>query len=655
MQLKYIFFTIILLSVCSNANLIADDGKVLQPISFFNNKAHDNFYWEALVTVIKDKQKALNVINALRSSNSQTHDETFAWNEEHPANIDDFFDKLFIDYVSVRPQALTQIGLFDPIGVRDHNAHLNDVSPQAVLAGFNQTKRNMAILNKYSYDELSDEQKISYKIFSWMLQHQVAGESFVFHEYRISQLQGILADLSVLLTQFHKLEVMEDVRNYITRLSKIPTQIDQAIELMEWQKAHGIIPPRFTVQKVIVIIERTNPIQKDEHVFYKHLTENVEKIGLENKQTILDQAADIINNQVYPAYEKLKKYFVQLLDVAQENNGVWALPDGDAYYRHMLKQQTTTDFTPEQIHQLGLEEVKKIHDQMRSLLAQEGIADDAKSVGALMQELAKDQRFYYPNTAEGRELCLKNYEAILERVRKELMHLFDLKPQTGVAIKRVPIHEEASAPGAFYFQPSLDGSRPGIFFANLRDMSELPTYGMETLTVHEAEPGHHFQLGLQNEMEMPIFRKITEDFNAYAEGWALYTEKLAYEHNFYSSSFTKLGHLQDELMRAARLVLDTGIHHKRWTREQAIAYMKEVTGYNHNSVVTEIERYFVLPGQACSYKIGQLKILELRKRAQESLGDAFNIKEFHNAVLRVGMVPLSVLEEVINQYIQDNL
>jgi uncharacterized protein (DUF885 family) len=291
---------------------------------------------------------------------------------------------------------------------------------------------------------------------------------------------------------------------------------------------------------------------------------------------------------------------------------------------------------------------------MRKLLASEGLDDPKKEVGSIMQDLKKNPQFYYPNTDAGRAECLADFERILERSRKELAPLFGIKPSMGVTIQRVPVHEEAGSAGAYYCQPSIDGSRPGLFFANLRDMSEMPKYSMETLTIHEAEPGHHFQLALQNSMNIPVLRKLGP-YNAFYEGWALYTEKLAYENNFYSSSFSQLGHLKDELMRAARLVIDTGLHHKRWTREQAIDYMEATTGMHRNAVTSEIDRYLVMPGQACSYKIGQLKILELRQRAKDMLGERFDIREFHDVILSLAAAPLAVLATVIDAYIADKL
>lgn len=625
---------------------------IAQDVFFPQLKAEH--YWEALVQMANNnKEIALNIINALQTNKADSIAP--AWKEQRPKNIDAFFDKLFLSHVSDNPQLLTQIGLFESIGVRDHNAHLNDMSPDQILKFFNQTKENLDTLNDYSLEKLTHDQKISYQIFSWMLKHQVLGEKFLFHNYKINQMDGVLMELSVLFTQFHKLEIAQDVENYISRLQKIPNQFDQVIQLLEFQKSIGIMPPRFTIEKVISIINNSVQMEAHEHIFFDHLAHQIEKIEINNKNDVLNRAKQVMQEEVYPAYARLKKYFEQLLEFAQQNNGVWALPHGDEYYIHMLKFHTTTDLTPDQIYQLGIQEVTSIHKEMRAILAQEGLNDPNKEVGALVQELSNDPRFYYPNTDEGRKQCLKDYELILERVRKELLHLFDLKPQTGVKIQQVPVHEQEGAPMAYYYQPSVDGSRPGIFFANLRNMEEVPKYGMETLTIHEAEPGHHFQLALQNELQMPILRKVGLDFTAFFEGWALYTEKLAYEEGFYSSSFAKLGHLQDELMRAVRLVVDTGIHHRRWTREQAIEYMVKATGYHYDTVATEIERYFVLPGQACSYKIGQLKILELRKRAKEMLGDKFDIREFHNVILKHGAVPLTLLEALVDQHIKETL
>ncbi len=618
----------------------------------FSHKNAD-LYWEALIQVAKgNKEEALKIVALMREDKPISI--TPSWKEKQPQNIDDFFDKLFLSTVSHDPQMLSYLGLLETIGIHEHNAQLNDLSPETFLQVLEEKKENLYCLNNYLVENLTDDQKISHKVFSWMLHHAVAGKDYAFHPYFIHQLDGILVDVNALFTQFHKIENHQDVQNYILRLQKIPLHFKQAIDLLELQKEKGIQLPQFTVEKVISIIRKSTPELVEENIFYKNLAQQIAKINVPNQDTLLEQAKRVIEQEVYPAYRLLQNYFMSLLNAAQTSCGVWTLPCGDEYYSYMLQRHTTTNLTADEIHALGLQEVAKIHNEMRQILIAENCYDHTKSIGLLVQELAQDPRFYYPNTDEGRAECLAHYQTILERSRKELGHLFNIKPQAGVQIQRVPAHEEDGAPAAYYCGPSADRSRPGTFFANLRDMNEIPKYGMETLTIHEAEPGHHFQIALQYEQAIPMLRKLSS-YTAYIEGWALYTEKLAYEQGFYSSSFDKLGHLQDELLRAVRLVVDTGIHHQRWTREQAIDYMEEITGYAHNTIVTEVERYFVLPGQACAYKIGQLKILELRKRAQEKLGQKFDIRDFHDVILKVAAVPLIILEEIVDQYIKEKL
>jgi uncharacterized protein (DUF885 family) len=619
--------------------------------TIFDHKKNPDLYWQALVDVANgDKDAALKIVEAIHSDKPIII--TAAWKEDRPENIDDFFDKLFLAFVSRDPQLLSFLNLFESIGIREHNAHLTDLSTEAFLHNLAEAKKNLSRLNGYSVDDLSEEQKLSHKIFSWMLNHKVAGENFLFHDYTLNQMDGILTSLPVVLTQFHKIETVEDAENFISRLNKIQQQFQQVIEFIELQKTKGIVLPRFAVEKILTIIEKSTPDDLTTNIFYSHLQEQLTKLNLPNKDALLEQVKKALEQSVYPAYRALHIYFTHLLTIAQTNHGVWALPNGNEFYHYALRHHTTTNLSADEIHALGLREVALIQKEMHKILADENLDDPKKSAGILVQELSEKPEFYYPNTKEGREQCLADFGKILDRSREELSHLFGIKPKSGVTIQKVPAHEEEGSPAACYYPPSADGTRPGIFFANLRDMGEIPKHGMETLTIHEAEPGHHFQLALQYEMNIPMLRKLGS-YNAFAEGWALYAEKLAYEQGFYSSSFSKLGHLRDELMRAVRLVVDTGIHHKRWTREQAIDYMQEQTGYHQNSVITEIERYFVWPGQACAYKIGQLKILELRKRAQEQLGENFDIREFHDAILKAAEVPLAILEEVVDRYIME--
>lgn len=620
----------------------------------FAQKPQADLYWKALMHIAKNNRElALKIVTAIKTNNV-----AFLINVSpvsQPGSINECFDDLFVTIVSHNPQALSFLGLFESIGIREHNAYLNNVSPEAIVDDFNHKKICLNRLKTYSLDRLSADQQVSYKIFCWIFDQAVQGEKFLFHEYEVFP---IFSELIAVFTQYHRLEVPEDVENYLIRLSRIPDQLKQTIALLTYQKSHDIQFPLFAIQKLINRIKNLmSPLIAD-NIFYTHFAANLDKIQGVDKKDVLLRAQSVIKTQVYPALKLLQDHCTQLLETAHTNYGVWALPGGDDYYAFMLKRHTTTNLSADEIHELGLKEIATIQREMRKIFAREGIVDDHKGVGELIQELAKEPRFYYPQSDEGRKQCLAQYETILARCRKDLYPLFDLKPKMPIKIQAVPKQEEEYQSFAYYQLPSMDGLRPGILFANLRNMREVPTYVMETRVIHEAEPGHHFQIALQQELDMPILRKFSGfkgEFTAYSEGWALYAEKLAYEHGFYSSSFDQLGHLQDELFRAVRLVVDTGIHKKRWTREQAIDYMVKMTGMHRGGVVTEVERYFVWPGQACAYKIGQLKILELRNRAQQALREKFDIREFHNVVLKLGDAPLTILEEVVDQYIQQML
>ncbi|MEP6809100.1 MAG: DUF885 domain-containing protein, partial [Chthoniobacterales bacterium] len=344
------------------------------------------------------------------------------------------------------------------------------------------------------------------------------------------------------------------------------------------------------------------------------------------------------------------EYFTALLPKTTTDDGVWKLPDGAAYYAHLLRENTTTTLNPAEIHALGLAEVARIEGEMRVLLDANGFA--GQPIAPALATLTKDPRFLYPNDDTGRAAALAEYTRLIDQALERSKQLFSSIPKAKIEVRRVPEFKEATGPGAYYEGPAMDGTRPGIFYANLRDLSEEPKWSMPTLAYHEGVPGHHFQIATAQELKgLPQFRKLIP-FTAYQEGWALYTEWLAKDAGWYEGDpFGDLGRLQAELFRAVRLVVDTGIHAQRWTREQAIAYMLEHTGMGEKEVTSEIERYIVAPGQACAYKVGMLKIQELRKRAQTELGDKFDQRDFHDVVLKNGALPLEVLEQQVNEYI----
>lgn len=600
-------------------------------------------HWKAFLALAYGNQKeAQNIINAI-----QNHESIFIAVRDP---IEEFFDALFIDGIAHNPQYITQFGLFEKLGMRDHNAYLNEIRVESVSQSLEKTKCRFQELQAFDRNSLSDAHKVSYDVVRWSLEHELEGEKFLFHDYVVNQMFGLLSNLTALFTTHHSLSDSRDVAHYCKRLSAIPDYLDQIKIYLKYQHDHGIHIPHFALEKVIQSIRDMLVPDVTKHILYVRLANAVAHMSNIEGVSVLKRVHTIIENQVYPAYESLADFCERLSQDSAGNQGVWALPNGDTYYAYMLTHHTTTKMTPDEIHELGLSCVSSCEHEIRMILEKEGIKDDTQSLGQLLQRIIHDPRFYFEDNEQGRVECLQAFEQILKESRTVLSHLFDMQPKQPVVVKPVPIHEQMGRPAAYYDRPSLDGSRPGTFYINLRDMHEVPRYRMKTLAVHEAEPGHHFQLVLQQTMSLPLVRRMAS-YTAYVEGWALYVEKLAHEYGFYNDSWSYLGHLLDDMLRAVRLVVDTGIHYKRWTREQAIDYMIQMTGSHRNTVTTEVERYFVYPGQACSYKIGQLKILALRDRMKKAMGKSFDIRMFHNLVLSTGAVPLSVLEHAVDEYI----
>jgi uncharacterized protein (DUF885 family) len=391
-----------------------------------------------------------------------------------------------------------------------------------------------------------------------------------------------------------------------------------------------------------------------ENILYTSFVEKLDKIPAESmaqavRERLLSEVDSAISAHVYPAYSTFITYYEQLQPKASGNNGVWALPDGEAFYNYAVRQHTTTEMSADEVHQLGLSEVARIEAEMNEILVAQGLAEG--SVGARVDQISKRPEQLYPDTDEGRAQIIADFQTIIDEIDAGLGDTFNVRPKAGVKVERVPEFREKTAPGAYYNPPAFDGSRPGIFYINLRNTAEIARFGMRTLAYHEAIPGHHFQTTIQQELTgVPMFRKVLP-FTAFSEGWALYTERLAWEMGFQKDPLDNLGRLQAEMFRAVRLVVDTGLHAKRWTREQAIAYMLEKTGMPQTDVVAEIERYLVNPGQALAYKVGMNKILELRERAKAALGTKFSLARFHDFVLTGGDMPLTQFEARIDGWI----
>ena len=571
-----------------------------------------------------------------------------------PWNINHFYEKTFAEVIFSEPELLTSLGLVEQFGYTRHNGKLSDESPAHQQKAIDRWKKDLRQLREYSLDRQSPSQKLSTHVLDWFLERQVEGEKWQFHNYPVNQLFGVQNQFPSFMANTHRLLAKHDCEYYVKRLDALPKKFNQLLESLKVREDKQILPPRFVVEEVLK--EMSDFIAKPaaENILatsFKTRAAKIDRLSEAERADFQKRVEASITGKVYPAYQKLIDYFKGIEPKTTTDDGVWKMPDGDAFYAYALHENTTTTMKPNDVHDLGLREVARIEAEMRGILDANGFA--GTGIGEAMDKLGKDPRFLFSNDDKGRADALAEYKRLIDTATERCKQLFLTAPKAKCEVRRVEAFKEATAPGAYYQGGAMDGSRPGIFFANLRDMNEVPKWSMPTLAYHEGIPGHHWQISIAQELKgVPQFRKVIP-FTAYAEGWALYCEWLAKQLGWYEGDpFGDLGRLRDELFRAVRLVVDTGIHAKRWTREQAIAYMREKTGMGEKEVRSEIERYIVNPGQACAYKIGMLKIQELRTRAQQELGDKFDQREFHDTLLKNGSLPLEILEEQVNEYIQ---
>jgi uncharacterized protein (DUF885 family) len=572
-----------------------------------------------------------------------------------PFYINNYFNRVFIQYIWDKPEMLTSMGMLEQIGIKGHNAAWNDDSIAAGDRDIAFLDEVMAGVDEYDPDELTESERLSVLVLKELLGDPEKMRQYRFHNYPVNQLFGLQNSIPRFLDTFHRVNEPEDAEHYISRLSKIGIKMDQNMEGLRVREEMDIIPPTFVIDKSLEIMENFVSQPPEENVLYVSFEEKLaeaEAIGEDERAAFLEQAREQIETVVYPAYQGYIDYFTDLRESSTTDAGVWKLPDGEAFYNYMLRTNTTTNMTADEIHATGLSEVSRIQAEMLEIFESEGY-DRSLGVKALFDQLAEEDRFYYPDTDEGRAQILEDYATIIDEIEEGMSAAFNRMPKADVEVRRVPEFSEKTAPGAYYNGPSRDGSRPGIFYANLYDIKATPKYGMRTLAYHEAVPGHHFQTALQTELEgVPEFRKEA-GFTAFSEGWALYAERLAWEMGYQDDPYDNLGRLQAELFRAVRLVVDTGIHAKRWSREEAIDYMLENTGMAATDVESEIERYIVIPGQATAYKVGMMELLRLRDEAQRKLGDDFDIREFHDVVLMNGDLPLVAVRQQVMKYIAD--
>ncbi|WP_412971316.1 DUF885 domain-containing protein [Glaciecola sp. MF2-115] len=580
---------------------------------------------------------------------------THEWKAEKPFSFRVFLDRTLIKVALQSPETMTSIGVFESMGITGHNAHLDDASEAATAKMFKDLRQAKQVLLKY--DDLDADQELSKEIALYLFDTLEGFEEYKYHNYPFNQMSGAQSSFPSFMDSQHAITDIESVEHYISRLSESKRYYEQMMEGLKIREDKGILPPKFVIRRVIDEMQGFVDKPSTENILYTSLHEKMKKadeIPEAQYDDLLSQTKTQIEQTVYPSYQMLIGYFSELENKAGTDDGIWHVPQGDEVYKLALRFFTTTDYSADQIHNIGLAEVDRIQSEMLNILGAEGY-DIIEGFTPAINALAADERFYYPDTDEGREQILTDYQTILDEINAGLGDSFSLRPEAGMEVKRIPLFKEKTAPGAYYQQPSIDGARPGVFFANLYDIKATPKYGMRTLAYHEGIPGHHFQIAIGMELEgIPLFRTISP-FTAYVEGWALYSEYLAWELGFQDDPFDNIGRLQAELFRAVRLVVDTGIHSKRWTREEAIDYMLNNTGMAESDVISEIERYIVLPGQATAYKVGMMKILEVRSKAKNALGDKFSLGEFHDVILKNGAVPLDIMERLVDQYIAEKL
>jgi uncharacterized protein (DUF885 family) len=541
-------------------------------------------------------------------------------------------------------------------GILDYNDRLNSYSEAFREQRRQLWEERLAALEQFDPAGMSEGEALSRQLYKLDLERNIASDTFRHQKYVIHQHRGPHSQVPSFLINDHKVGNRQQAEDYIARLRGIGTQFDEVVEQLEIRAKKGIFLPDWSYPKIVETAGNTirgAPFDDGpDSALWTDFQSKVAALDIANaeKEALLAQARTALLEEVAPAYRRLIAALQAQAPNAPAEDGAWKHPDGDAFYAERLAFYTTTDLSPEDVHNIGLREVARVHEEMRGIMKQVGFTGDLK---AFMQFMREDPRFYYSNDDSGRERYLREAAAYIDAMRARLPDYFGLLPKADIVVKRVEPFRERAAGKAFYQTPPEDASRPGIYYANLYDMRSMPSYQMEALAYHEGIPGHHMQRAISVELEdIPEFQKYAT-FTAFTEGWGLYTEQLAMEMGFYEDAYADFGRLAMELWRAARLVVDTGLHYKRWTREQAIQYLVDNTPNSEYDATKAIERYAAMPGQATAYMIGKLKILELRAKAQEALGDDFDIRGFHDEILKDGPVPLSIMEVKIDRWVAD--
>ena len=573
-----------------------------------------------------------------------------------PWSLDHYLAKELVLDALDSPESLTYLGLVDGMNwLTNHQSELSIYTPEKLDQDLLELKRHRHLLDSFDNEFLSQVQQVTKKIAIFETENYAELlERFPYHDYPLNQISGNHLNIIEFLNDVHPIRDEGEASAYLDRLEMLDDSFAGTLAILKKQSERGIFPPQFVFTHLENQIKDFLEQPLTENPLYSVYVEKLGDLDLteKKKREYAVKAGELIEGPVSSGYRGLLEYVLTSRQYANPHDGVWSLPEGNDYYALMLRMRTTTDYSAEEIHQMGLDEVERIENRMSDLLTKLGHSAEG-GVGEAMNALNELDRFLYEDTTDRKSIVVKDYQDLVSRSWERVAVHFERMPEAEVEVRAVPEYSEQSQAGGYYQSPSLDGSRPGIFYANLYDVKQTPKYSMATLVFHEAVPGHHLQnaLNLENS-DLSLYRRLGYGSSAFSEGWALYAEALAVELGMTRDEYDELGVLQSELFRAVRLVVDTGIHEKHWTREQAINYMKGTTGMSDSEVVAEIERYIVWPGQACSYKVGALKILEQRERAKRELGDQFDLREFHSLVLGHGEPPLFIIEELVDRYIE---
>jgi uncharacterized protein (DUF885 family) len=569
--------------------------------------------------------------------------------ESEKANA--FFERIYNEKVDRFPEWQTYLGI-----KKDYGEWNND-SDEIELRELEFTKENVEWLkSSIDYDFLDLQTKISYRLALQNAEDAINRFKYRLYNYPVNQMFGRHTDVASFLINMHLVTEASDAEAYVSRLNGVGPVFEQLLENLKLREELGVVPPRFVFPMAIescrnIISGAPFDESGEDSALWGDFRKKLQALDMEEPQKVMLQkkASEALVDVVKPAYNRLIAFLEKQEAKATTEDGVWKFKDGAAFYDQALRLTTTTKLSSDEIHQIGLKEVARIHNEMRGIMK---TVEFGGNLQAFFEFMRTDKQFYYPNDDEGKQDYLDRAVEVIDDMKGRLDQLFLTKPKAELTVKRVEAFREKSAGTAFYQRPAPDGSRPGIYYANLYNTANMPKYKLEALAYHEGIPGHHMQLALAQQLEgIPKFRKLG-GYTAYIEGWGLYCEQIPKEMGLYKDPYSDFGRLSMELWRACRLVVDTGIHAKRWTREQGIAYYRKNTPDTERDCIRMVERHIVMASQATAYKIGMLKILELREKAKKRLGARFDIRVFHDVVLRGGPLPLTVLEQMVDDYIE---